>query len=314
MTTLNLLFQKWRDHPSTSLPPVRLSATADTGQQREFVKHNSKEKAAVNAFPCFQRDVTIILFFLCQQSICPTPLWQPLTALAHHGQDPCTNPTQVLIQLQHCKIATFHRICQTPCILESPQQSQWIIGVWLPGHSSRCGRLLIQSLGLSRGSSLMFTIRELGKMRPNKAKDTIWILRPSPRDETVPAFIGGNSMQEVLLNGRLGEAAALLACVTVSLCQMCHCCVAKVSVVTIFQVSVCHQSHCRRNRHVCVSPMSQYHRSRTWHQAEVTVTCILHRRSGINVMSGASQNSPSQSPSQKSLSSQQSRLCAPSTS
>ena len=36
---------------------------------------------------------------------------------------------------------------------------------------------------------------------------------------------------------------------------MCHCCVAKVSVVTIFQVSVsvCHQSHCRRNRHVCVT-------------------------------------------------------------
>ena len=226
MTTLNLLFQKWRDHPSTSLPPVRLSATAATGQQREFVKHNSKEKAAVNAFPCFQRDVTIILFFLCQQSICPTPLWQPLTALAHHGQDPCTNPTQALIQLQHCKIVKLQRFTgfvkhlasSNPPSSHSGSLRQSIIGVWLPGRSSHCGRLLIHSLGLWC-SSLMFTIRELGKMRPNKGKDTIWILRPSPRDETVPAFIGGNSMQEVLLNGRLREAAALLACVTAQSCK-----------------------------------------------------------------------------------------------
>ena len=39
------------------------------------------------------------------------------------------------------------------------------------------------------------------------------------RDETVLAFIGGNSMQEVLLNGRLREAAALLACVTAQSCK-----------------------------------------------------------------------------------------------
>ena len=66
-------------------------------------------------------------------------------------------------------------------------------------------------------------------------------------------------MQEVLLNGRLGEAAALLACVTAvspksAASQYSRClCVTKVTAVATG---------------TCVSPMSQYHRGRTWHQAK----------------------------------------------
>ena len=68
------------------------------------------------------------------------------------------------------------------------------------------------------------------------------------RDETVLAFIGGNSMQEVLLNGRLGEAAALLACVTAlspksASSQYSRClCVTKVTAVAT-GTCVCHQCH-----------------------------------------------------------------------